>query len=287
VGELQTTDIDFRSLKHITEKEKLDGGNVHPDAYYQNNEGPDGDGNNHREIKYHYTKYLNGDRGMGNPDPIQATDYVEGDGKNADYPTIAGQQAKDFIKFKFAPMLGVNGTVANSNDYIIFRAYLDTLSDSFLPEWTPQNDQGRADAKVLYSGWDRNINVSFRVPIMSRLEIQPVWNKLNILGSLTYPRYASSGFTGLFVKVTIGDLYNQQPMYIQSLDLDWDNETPWELQDGFQVPFYTTVTMALGWVGQRKPEYNVTQPFDNGWTPGRNTVNVKQQDGFQPVWELS
>jgi len=121
---------------------------------------------------------------------------------------------------------------------------------------------------------------------MSRLEIAPVWNKLNILASMTYPRYANSGFTGLYTKVTIGDLYVQQPMYIQSLDLSWDNETPWELQDGFQVPFYTNVSMALGWVGQRKPEYQTTMPYDVGWTPGNTGLNKKQTDDFQPVFKL-
>ena len=43
------------------------------------------------------------------------------------------------------------------------------------------------------------------------------------------------------------------PMYINDLTYSWDNETPWEITDGEQVPFYTTVDMTLGYVGNEAP----------------------------------
>ena len=66
---------------------------------------------------------------------------------------------------------------------------------------------------------------------------------------------AGRSFTGTYVKVTIGDLYKGQAMYVTDLSYDWDNETPWELENGTQVPYYTSVSMTLGWIGTQRPEY--------------------------------
>ena len=50
-------------------------------------------------------------------------------------------------------------------------------------------------------------------------------------------------------------------MYINDLTYSWDNETPWEITDGEQVPFYTTVDMTLGYVGNTAP--STTTPIYN------------------------
>jgi hypothetical protein len=44
-------------------------------------------------------------------------------------------------------------------------------------------------------------------------------------------------------------------MYVQDLSYDWDNETPWEIVDGQQVPYYTNVSMTLGWIGAQRPSF--------------------------------
>ena len=107
----------------------------------------------------------------------------------------------------------------------------------------------------MLSGWGRSIALDFAVPVMSKSELNPIWGKLEELAKLTYPIYAKNGFTGTYCKVTIGDLYNGIPMYVQDLSYDWDNETPWELDDGQQVPLYTNVSMTLGWIGIQRPDY--------------------------------
>ena len=83
------------------------------------------------------------------------------------------------------------------------------------------------------------------------------WDKLDELAKLTYHIYPSggSGFTGTYVNVTIGDLYVNEPMYVTDLSYDWDNETPWVLEEGAQVPLYTTVSMQLGYIGRQRPSY--------------------------------
>ena len=58
------------------------------------------------------------------------------------------------------------------------------------------------------SAWvSRSISLDFIVPVQSAAELTPVYKKLENLAKLTYPIYASSGFTGTYVKTTIGDFY--------------------------------------------------------------------------------
>tara|TARA_A100001201_G_C4091509_1_gene202269 strand:- start:737 stop:2914 length:2178 start_codon:yes stop_codon:yes gene_type:complete len=170
--------------------------------------------------------------------------------------TLSDQSNADFIKFKFQALRTDDDLSSPSEQPIVFRAYINSISDSFAPSWNENNDQGRADAKIMLESWSRSISIDFIVPAMSRRDIKPIYDKLTRLAKLTYPIYPRrSGFTGTYVKTTIGDLYDGEAMYIQDLSYDWDNETPWSIDYGMQVPFYTTVSMTLGWIGKHRPDY--------------------------------
>jgi len=190
------------------------------------------------ESFYGYTPYNAANRKQSKPDPINNTPYG-----------TELSNVKDLIKFRFESV-GYSGT---NGQPIIFRAYINNITDQFSPSWTGNQDQGRADPKMLYSSFERSIDISFKVVVHSADEQQNVWDKLSALARNTYPVYARGGFHGQFIRVTIGDLYVKQYMYMTGLTYDWDNETPWELTDGVQLPMYTTVDMNLGWVGASKP----------------------------------
>ncbi len=207
------------------------------------------------ENKYGYKKYDPTTKRNGNPNGpiVSQPDSVN----NAPI----GSQAKDLIKFNFAP---INATNLNSAGGIIsFRAYLGNLSDQFSPSWEAVQDQGRADAKVRYASFERSIDLDFKVVVHSAAERKIVWRKLAQLAKITYPAY-SSGFYGIYIKVTIGDLYVNQPMYITSLSYNWDTETPWEIDNGSQIPLYTDINMSLSWIGQQRPDYASSRVFNYG-----------------------
>ena len=89
-----------------------------------------------------------------------------------------------------------------------------------------------------------------------------IWNKLQNLARMTHPVYGSEGFFGQTTNVTIGKLFDERPMLIQDLGYDWDNETPWEIDEDYQSPLYTTVTMTCIVLGDRPQStsqiYNIT-----------------------------
>jgi len=192
------------------------------------------------ESYYGYRAYNAASRKESKPDRVN----------NTPYGTELPNNVKDLIKFRFESV-GFSGTNGKA---IIFRAYINSLSDSFSPGWNPSQDQGRADPKVLYSSFERSIGLDFKVVVHSADEQHNVWDKLSALARNTYPVYAGSGFHGQFIRVTIGDLYVKQYMYVNTLQYDWDQDTPWEITEGVQLPMYTNVNMTLTWVGTSKPK---------------------------------
>ena len=149
-----------------------------------------------------------------------------------------------------------------SFDDIAFKAYLGTISDNFAPTWNSAEDQGRADPRYQYGGFERTLSFDFIVVAYNKDQLIEIWNKLQNLARLTYPVYGSEGFFGQTTNVTIGKLFDERPMLIQDLGYDWDNETPWEIDEDYQSPFYTTVTMTCIVLGDRPQStsqvYNIT-----------------------------
>jgi len=208
------------------------------------------------ESEYGYKSYSVANKRNGNtsgpvvsqPDPINNIEL------GGNYGSV-----KDLIKFSFAAINAT--TLGGANNNVIFRAYLTDLGDNFAPSWDSVQDQGRADAKVRYASFERTIDVGFKVVVHSAAESKNVWDKLSQLAKITYPAYGGGGFYGIYIKVTIGDLYVNQPMFITSLSYTWDTETPWEISDGRQLPMYTDVNMSLTWIGEKRPDYGTAQVF--------------------------
>ena len=225
--------LDFRSLKLDTTNPKID------------NYGADDTLNPNKD------KTLTA-RGYPNFLPTVAADGTIAPRKESPDSYWSDPKEPGLIKFYFNPVDPTKGPGGQGN--IGFRAYIDSLDDAFTPEWASTRDQGRADSLIQYTGFARTISVSFKVPITSKAESKEVWRRLNSLARITLPNYGgTAGYTGQFVRVTIGDLYNSVPMYINDLTYSWDSETPWEITSGEQVPFYTSVDMSLGWVGNSAP----------------------------------
>lgn len=139
----------------------------------------------------------------------------------------SGEGYDDLIKFNI-------GVLNNDNPqevtYIHFRAYLKDINDTFTSEWDSFKYMGRGENFYQYKGFDRSISFGFDVFVGSRIELFPVYKKLNYLASVLAPDYSEGGFMrGNIVKLTIGDYINN--VYgiikgfeygISSQDNSWD-----------------------------------------------------------------
>ena len=168
---------------------------------------------------------------------------------------------QDYIKFFFTGP-NIKFDQSGEDDIMTFRATITSLTDTYNPQWNPVQMIGRADPNFHYSGYGRDVNLDFVVYASDRDELKPIWRKLNALASYTAPEYTkdSIAMKGPWMRVTIGDLFKQTPVFISSLFYTLvDNETTWDInieQDPtrMQVPNKIQVSMGLTVVTDYLPE---------------------------------
>ena len=115
---------------------------------------------------------------------------------------------EDYIKFRIAV---VNTENPREDNVILFRAFLDNLSDNYSGDWNSFKYNGRAENFYVYSGFDRKISLGFKIHAQTRHEQRPLWRKLNYLVAQTAPEYKNRRMRGVFSRLTVGDWMDEIP----------------------------------------------------------------------------
>ena len=152
----------------------------------------------------------------------------------------------DFIPFKFRDM--VNGK------WIIFRAILESVSDTSSPEYAEESYIGRPDKVYVYRGSTRNFNVTFKVMPKSVQEIITLWEKLNYLRGLTYPSIKQNRMVAPFASVTVGDMVSKLPVLLQSLNYSIDTQSTWEIKPGLRLPKLIQISADMRVIEPKLPQ---------------------------------
>ncbi|MBL18883.1 MAG: hypothetical protein CMC82_03510 [Flavobacteriaceae bacterium] len=133
----------------------------------------------------------------------------------------------DIIKFRIATIDTEN---PHKKEFIHFRAFIDSFSDTYNGSWNPQKYMGRGEPFYKYDSFVRDINLSFTVAAQSREEIMIMYKKLNYLASNLAPDYTKAGYmAGPLVQLTLGGWCYELPGFIKSMTLDVPQESPWEI----------------------------------------------------------
>jgi len=183
-------------------------------------------------------------------------DLKQGVASNQVY-SIGGE---DLIKFYFqdgAVQKGAGGYAT-----MAFRATMTGFTDSFSPGWDRIDVMGRPDGAYLYNSFERNISFNFTVAALSRSEMIPMWRKLNYLASYTMPDFNGNARpSGPFMRITIGDLFNQTPGFITSLSYTIPDDCTWDIAedagtnaDAKQLPMVVEASVSFTIVGDYRPQ---------------------------------
>jgi len=136
-------------------------------------------------------------------------------------------QYSDLIPFKFIDI--------PNKGRIVFRAFLEGISDNLSPEWSQEGYSGRPEEAHRYGGYSNTISFSFQVVPFSETEFEVMWEKLNYLKGLTTPaqynpaRGGGSFMVPPFLRLTIGDMFNDVFGYINSLTISVNDDMDWEI----------------------------------------------------------
>jgi hypothetical protein len=147
--------------------------------------------------------------------------------KHNKYKSGDEHAGNDLVKFSIGVVQNNDTGLSN---FMHFRAFIDSFSDSYSSDWGSYNYVGRGDKFYNYEGFERTINLSFTVFAQSKAELIPMYKKLNYLASSLAPDYSDSGFMkGNLHKMTIGGYLFDQVGIIKSITYDVPEETPWEI----------------------------------------------------------
>ena len=119
----------------------------------------------------------------------------------------------------------------STNNFIYFRAHLDSFSDDYTGNWNETKYIGRAEPMYTYDGFNRSVSFAFKIAAFSRSELLPLYQKLNFLASSTAPTYNGSGafMRGTFSRLTIGDYLYHTPGFFNKIGISWEVGYPWEI----------------------------------------------------------
>lgn len=167
----------------------------------------------------------------------------------------------DIINFTFQ--------VQSASDPVKFRAFISTFKQTVKPEFAEQKYLGRTERFVSYGGVRRTAMLSFNIVAFSKIELDTVWTKVNYLTGLAFPLGVSnSGFLvpPLF-KISVGNIYDAQPCYIENLDFDFiDKDITFDIDN--EVSQFVNVNMSIVLLEKRSrfydsPFYQITEDLAN------------------------
>jgi hypothetical protein len=168
--------------------------------------------------------------GSGRQDQINLTPIFEaatGTIKDQIFiPGVGEKNINDLVKFRIQALNYNNPSLGK---WMIFRAYITQFSDNVDASWNPVKYAGRGDKFYIYDGFERKVSISFKVAALSAEEMKPMYQKLNYLMGNLMGSYEDGLLHGPMVKMTIGNWFDGQDAFINSLTYTVPSDSPWEI----------------------------------------------------------
>ena len=174
----------------------------------------------------------------------------------------------DHIRFQFFDL--------NNQKSIVFPAILSGISDAVTPEYSSEKYIGRPDKVHTYIGADREISFNFNVAATSKQDLIVLWEKMNYLMGLCYPNWKkisnSNRMEAPFITLTIGDMYDKMPGFLQSLSFSVNDQSTWDIDEGYQLPKVMDVECTFTHIGKHILAQQ-GKHFDLPWLKNLDYVN--------------
>jgi len=187
---------------------------------------------------------------------------------------------------------------------IFFRAYLEGISDTISPNWSPQNYIGRSEPVYTYTNSEREISFNLKLFAQTKDELNRIYEKINRLTSMCYPEYKepeklkfkdpdgkeikvfSMGKERMkppLTKLRLGDLFGSSKKemtgFIKSLSYTVPEESPWEIEKGKRVPKYITADIGFQVIHSTVPSLDFAREKDVRGNP----TGVTEGDTFYGI----
>ena len=152
-----------------------------------------------------------------------------------------------------------------NGEYLIFRAFLDGLTENIVPTWEEEGYIGRSESVYTYSRTTRDLAFNLQIFAQSPNELEMIMIKLNKLNALCYPSYKNDSNLNYLVGEStlektrmvapliklrmgewIGSSYGDgQVGVLRSLNYTVPETATWETTQGKRVPKQFTVAITF------------------------------------------
>lgn len=150
---------------------------------------------------------------------------------------------------------------------IPLRANIQGLTETVTPTYVENPYIGRVERNIVYTGAKRTINFSLIIHAFTEEELADIWVKINYLTGLAFPAAYTNGFmVPPLMKLTLGDMFNNQPGYIESLTYTVEDDTAWEIIPEWQVPHGIMVEVSYAVIEKSQMETNLYDPRESPGT---------------------
>ncbi len=176
----------------------------------------------------------------------------------------------------------------SSRLYLFFQGIINSLSESFAPNWNQEEIFGRPHPMWIYSNVNRSINIDFLIIANKFGDLETIRQRADWLSKHTYPVLAFSGKgqashfkSGPMVSLTIGNLFTNLNGFISSLEFDWNTLKRWEVEKNIVFPQGLKVALRLNILEESlihntdDDTVNIYEPFDNSAFSIANTTSNK------------
>lgn len=148
----------------------------------------------------------------------------------------AAESEQDLIDFRIQVLNGKT---------VRFRSIIERFNTDVKPVFSSVQYIGRIEKNITYSGVERSCNIDFIVHAYSPEELSPIWDKLNYLTSMAFPKKYINGYmVPPLLKLTMGRIFKNQPIYMNALNFSIDENTSWDTLQENQMPM--TVMVSVG-----------------------------------------
>lgn len=150
--------------------------------------------------------------------------------------------------------------------FVYFRGFVTGITENVSPSFTPTNYIGRSEPVYIYERAERDVSFNIRTYPQNELQFKSMYEKINALTSLAYPKYLDDGagltrmqppFTELYM-AHIGDSSQGQFGFIKSISYTVPGEGDWDAID--MLPRLFDIAISYQILSKRPPS------LDNGST---------------------
>jgi hypothetical protein len=148
-----------------------------------------------------------------------------------------------------------------TNAYIMFRAYVEGLTENIAPAYAVHNYIGRSEPVYTYERGEREISFTLKLFAQTKEELNMIYKKMERLTSLCYPQYQDDDYGNRmkppFTRFRYGELFgkmNKELMgYIKSVSYSYEQSSPYETLPGQRVPKHIIATIGYQVIHDKTP----------------------------------